>query len=213
MKYPILYSYRRCPYAIRARMALAYTDVQVEIREISLQNRPEELYEVSKKGTVPVLITIDGLVIDESLEIMLWALKNNLNQTWLIENHNKAIEMIDRNDILFKKWLDRYKYHDRYPENSKEHYRKNCSDILSDYENQLNNTKYLLRNDMSISDIAIFPFVRQFSNVDFNYFIATYPKLNNWLQLIIESELFLSVMNKYLEYKNEAEPLITNFIT
>ena len=105
-------------------MALAYTDVQVEIREISLQNRPEELYEVSKKGTVPVLITIDGLVIDESLEIILWALKNNLNQTWLIENHNKEIEMINRNDILFKKWLDRYKYHDRYPENSKEYYRK-----------------------------------------------------------------------------------------
>ena len=98
MKYPILYSYRRCPYAIRARMALAYTDIQVEIREISLQNRPEELYEVSKKGTVPVLITINGLVIDESLEIMLWTLKNNLNQTWLIENHNKEIEMINRND-------------------------------------------------------------------------------------------------------------------
>ena len=76
-------------------MALAYTDVKVEIREISLQNRPEELYEVSKKGTVPVLITTDGLVIDESLAIMLWTLKNNLNQTWLIENHNKEIEMIE----------------------------------------------------------------------------------------------------------------------
>ena len=75
-------------------MALAYTNVKVEIREISLRNRPKELYEVSQKGTVPVLITIDGLVIDESLEIMLWTLKNNLNQTWLIKNHNKEIEMI-----------------------------------------------------------------------------------------------------------------------
>ena len=81
-------------------MALAYTNIKVEIREISLQNRPEELYEVSKKGTVPVLITIDGLVIDESLEIMLWTLKNNLNQTWLIENDNEEIEMINRNDVL-----------------------------------------------------------------------------------------------------------------
>ena len=95
-------------------MALAYTHVQLEIREISLQNRPEELYEVSKKGTVPVLITINGLVIDESLEIMLWTLKNNLNQTWLIESHNKEIEMINRNDIFLKKWLDRYKYYDKY---------------------------------------------------------------------------------------------------
>ena len=93
-------------------MALTYTNVKVEIREISLRNRPEELYQVSKKGTVPVLITTDGLVIDESLEIMLWTLKNNLNQTWLIENNNEEIEMINRNDVLFKKWLDRYKYHD-----------------------------------------------------------------------------------------------------
>ena len=111
-------------------MALAYTDVQVEIREISLQNRPKELYKVSKKGTVPVLITVDNLVIDESLEIMLWTLKNDLNQTWLTKNFNQELETINRNDTLFKKWLDRYKYHDRYLENSKEYYRENCSNIL-----------------------------------------------------------------------------------
>ena len=178
-------------------MALAYTGVHVEVREISLQNRPEELYEVSKKGTVPVLITIDGLVIDESLEIMLWTLKNNLNQTWLIENHNKEIEMINRNDILFKKWLDRYKYHDRYPENSKEHYRKNCSDILSDYENQLNDTKYFSRDSISIADIAIFPFVRQFANVDYQWFENNYIKLTSWLEEICSSSLFIQIMKKY----------------
>ena len=208
MKYPILYSYRRCPYAIRARMALAYTDVQVEIREISLQNRPEELYEVSKKGTVPVLITMDGLVIDESLEIMLWTLKNNLNQTWLIENHNKEIEMIDRNDILFKKWLDRYKYHDRYPENSKEHYRKKCSDILSDYENQLNNTKYFLRDSISIADIAIFPFVRQFANVDYQWFKNNYNNLVYWLEGICSSNLFIQIMKKYEMWNNKNKSII-----
>ena len=189
-------------------MALAYTDVQVEIREISLQNRPEELYEVSKKGTVPVLITIDGLVIDESLEIMLWTLKNNLNQTWLIENHNKEIEMIDRNDILFKKWLDRYKYHDRYPENSKEHYRKNCSDILSDYENQLNNTKYFLRDSISIADIAIFPFVRQFANVDYQWFENNYNKLTSWLEEICSSNLFIQIMKKYEMWNNKNKSII-----
>ena len=112
-------------------MALGYASINVELREISLRDRPKELYKASKKGTVPVLITVDGLVIDESLEIMLWTLKNNLNQTWLIENDNEEIEMINRNDVLFKKWLDRYKYNDRYPENSKEYYQKKCDENLS----------------------------------------------------------------------------------
>ena len=189
-------------------MALAYTDVQVEIREISLQNRPEELYEVSKKGTVPVLITINDLVIDESLEIMLWTLKNNLNQTWLIENHNKEIEMINRNDILFKKWLDRYKYHDRYLENSKEYYKKKCSDILSDYENQLNNTKYFLRDSISIVDIAIFPFVRQFANVDYQWFENNYIKLTPWLEEICSSNLFVQIMKKYEIWNDKNKSII-----
>ena len=189
-------------------MALSYTDVEVEVREISLQNRPEELYAVSKKGTVPVLITIDGLVIDESLEIMLWTLKNNLNQTWLIENHNKEIEMINRNDILFKKWLDRYKYHDRYPENSKEHYRKKCSDILSDYENQLNNTKYFSRDSISITDIAIFPFIRQFANVDYQWFENNYIKLTPWLEEICSSNLFIQIMKKYEMWNNKNKSIM-----
>ena len=101
-------------------MALAYTNIDVELREISLRDRPKELYDVSSKATVPVLITLDGLVIDESLDIMLWSLKNNSNQTWLPEDHKTEFDMIGKNDIVFKKWLDRYKYHDRYPENSKE---------------------------------------------------------------------------------------------
>ena len=184
-------------------MALAYTDVKVEIREISLQNRPEELYEVSKKGTVPVLITTDDVVIDESLRIMLWTLKNNLDQTWLIENHNKEIEIINKNDILFKKWLDRYKYHVRYPENSKEYYRENCSNILSDYENQLSNTKYLLRDSISIVDIAIFPFVRQFANVDYQWFDDNYNKLTSWLEKISSSDLFIQIMKKYEIWSNK----------
>ena len=189
-------------------MALAYTNVKVEIREISLRNRPEELYQVSKKGTVPVLITTDGLVIDESLEIMLWTLKNNLNQTWLIENHNEEIEMINRNDGLFKKWLDRYKYHDRYPENSKKYYRKKCDDILSDYESQLNNTKYLLRDSMSIVDISIFPFVRQFANVDCYWFENNYNKLTIWLDRICSSNLFIEIMKKYDIWSKENKSIV-----
>ena len=191
-------------------MALAYTDTKIEIREISLKNRPEELYQASKKGTVPVLITADSSIIDESLEIMLWTLKNNLNQTWLMENDKEEMEMISRNDILFKKWLDRYKYHDRHPENPKEYYRKKCSEILYDYEGQLNNTKYFLRDSMSIVDIAIFPFIRQFANVDYQWFENNYNKLTIWLEDICSSNLFIQIMEKHELWSNEKKSIAIN---
>ena len=191
-------------------MALAYTDTKIEIREISLKNRPEELYQASKKGTVPVLITADSSIIDESLEIMLWTLKNNLNQTWLMEDDKEEMEMISRNDILFKKWLDRYKYHDRHPENPKEYYRKKCSEILYDYEGQLNNTKYFLRDSMSIVDIAIFPFIRQFANVDYQWFENNYNKLTIWLEDICSSNLFIQIMEKHELWSNEKKSIAIN---
>lgn len=191
-------------------MALAYTDVKLEIREISLRDRPEELYQASKKGTVPVLITLDGLVIDESLEIMLWTLKNNLNQTWLMENSEQELELINRNDVSFKKWLDKYKYHDRHPEYSKEYYREKCADILSDYENQLGNKKYILRDNISIADVAIFPFVRQFANVDYLWFESNYSKLTNWLEKICSSDLFIQIMEKYEMWDKKNNNLVIN---
>ena len=184
-------------------MALAYTKTKVELREISLKKRPEELYEASKKGTVPVLIINDNSVIDESLDIMLWALKSNSNQTWLPKNHDKELKIINTNDTLFKKWLDRYKYHDRYPENPKKYYRKKCDDILSEYENQLNNTKYLLRDSISIADISIFPFIRQFANVDYQWFENNYTKLTVWLEDICSSNLFIQIMKKYEMWNNK----------
>ena len=191
-------------------MALAYTNLQVELREISLRNRPDELYQASKKGTVPVLITIDNVIIDESLDIMLWALKNNSTQTWLKDNYIKDIEMININDTTFKKWLDRYKYHDRHPENSKEYYRENCNKILSLYENQLNVSKYLRRDTISIADIGIFPFIRQFANVDYNWFISNYSKLTIWLEEISSSTLFVQIMKKYELWDNETKGVIIN---
>jgi glutathione S-transferase len=111
--------------------------------------------------------------------------------------------MINRNDILFKKWLDRYKYHDRYPENPKKYYRKKCDDILSDYENQLNNTKYISRNSISIVDIGIFPFIRQFANVDYKWFEDNYVKLTAWLEDICSSNLFIQIMKKYEIWNNK----------
>ena len=109
---------------MRARMALSYAEIKIELREISLKDRPPELYEASPKGTVPVLIALDKTVIDESLDIMIWALKNKKNQTWTSQDSNKQLTMIEENDTDFKYWLDRYKYNERYPDNSKEYYRE-----------------------------------------------------------------------------------------
>jgi len=192
-------------------MALAYSDIQIEIREISLKNRPEELYHVSKKGTVPVLVTSDNLVIDESLEIMLWALKNNLKQTWLVKIHKSEMDMINQNDTIFKKWLDKYKYHDKYPENPKEYYRDQCNNILFNYNKTLGKSKYLLSNDISIVDIAIFPFVRQFSNIEYQWFKTHYNHLELWLKTISSSNLFNSIMRKYDTWNNENEGVLVDF--
>ena len=150
-------------------------------------------------------------VLNIEKNITLWTLKNNLNQTWLIENHNQELEMINRNDTLFKKWLDRYKYYDKYPENSKEYYRKQCNYILSDYETQLNNTKYFLRDSISIADIAIFPFVRQFINVDHQWFDSNYNKLTYWFEEICSSNLFISIMKKYDTWNRKDKNMIINF--
>jgi len=177
-------------------MALAYTDISFELREISLKNRPKELYRVSKKGTVPVLITSDNLVIDESLEIMLWALESHSKQQWLKDNYNQDLNIINNNNTEFKKWLDRYKYHDRYPEQSRKYYRGECCNILDVYENKLSNTKYILKNSISFVDIAVFPFIRQFAYVDYDWFSDYYNNLPSWLEKISSSDLFIQVMKK-----------------
>ena len=142
---------------------------------------------------------------------MFWALNNNDTQTWLNKNSNEDINLINNNDTTFKKWLDKYKYHDRYPENSKEFYRDNCQKILSNYENQLKDTKYLLRNDISIADVAIFPFIRQFANVNYPWFESNFNLLKTWLENFCSSDLFLSVMEKHNTWENEHEPKIVSW--
>jgi len=187
-------------------MALAYSNVSLEIREISLRDRPEELYKASTKGTVPVLIISNDTVIDESLEIILWTLKNNPNQTWISDDSNLEMDLINENDTNFKKWLDKYKYHDRHPENPKQYYREKCQQILSEYEEKLNVNTYLLKNEISIADIAIFPFVRQFAHVDYGWFSSNYNSLKIWLETIASSELFLSIMDKHETWNKSDNP-------
>ena len=195
-----LFSFRRCPYAMRARMALRYAGVPVEIVEVSLKNKPAEMLALSPKGTVPVL-NADGVVIDESLQIMRWALAQNDPDDWLLAGDSFAAlwmeKLIEGNDQIFKSALNRYKYAERYPEQPMEAYRAEGALFLQKLDELLEGRDYLLADHPSLADIALLPFVRQFAHVDREWFAQTpYPRLQAWLQRLLESELFTSIMKK-----------------
>jgi len=198
---PILYSYRRCPYAMRARMALSYAGIQVEIREIALREKPAHMLAVSPKGTVPVLVLASNEVLEQSLDIMDWALQQSDVDEWIIQDQagqKLTADLIATNDGAFKKSLDKYKYAIRFPENPPEIYRAQGEEFLQRLEILLQQNTYLCRNTISKADVAIFPFVRQFSMVDENWFeSADYPSLKAWLNGLLNSQLFLGVMQKY----------------
>lgn len=191
-----LYSFRRCPYAMRARMALSYSGVPVEIVEVSLKAKPAEMLAISPKGTVPVL-DAGGQVIDESLEIMRWALAQNDPDDWLLGGDSRVAELIETNDQVFKVHLNRYKYAERYPEQPMEVYRAEGALFLQRLDVLLEGREYLLANHPSLADIALLPFVRQFAHVDRDWFAQTpYLRLQAWLQWFLESELFTGIMKK-----------------
>lgn len=191
-------------------MALAYTNQTIELREISLKNRPKSLYEISSKGTVPVLFINNNRILDESLDIMLWSLNKSDTNDWYVKNKNIQLEIIKRNDTRFKLWLNKYKYFIRYPDFNQGYYRKKCNEFLHDIEGHLENYQYIVSNQVSLVDIAIFPLVRQFANVDFEYFNDKYAKLPNWFNKINNSNLFVSIMKKYPEF-DEKSRLLVNF--
>ena len=210
MKYPILYSFRRWPYAIRARLALSYIDFNFEHREIHLKNRPNELYAISPKGTVPVLHLNETTVLDESLDIILWSNDNYSNQNLLNINSKKQIQIIQENDSEFKYWLDRYKYFDRYPKHTKDYYLKKSSIFLKKIDQYLENSQYVFGNKIQIIDLAIFPFIRQFANVDFDLFNTNFANIIKWYEKIVNSKRFTSIMKKYEFWSNDNQPLINN---
>ncbi|WP_192558218.1 glutathione S-transferase [Pseudomonas allokribbensis] len=191
-----LYSFRRCPYAMRARMALRYSGVPVEIVEVSLKAKPAEMLAISPKGTVPVL-DAEGQVIDESLEIMRWALAQNDPQGWLLGGDSRIAELIETNDQVFKVHLNRYKYAERYPEQPMEVYRAEGALFLQKLDELLEGHDYLLTDHPCLADIALLPFVRQFAHVDREWFAQTpYVRLQGWLQRFLESDLFTAIMKK-----------------
>ena len=196
---PILYSFRRCPYAMRARLAIAYADVAVELREVELRNKPQAMLLISPKATVPVLQLEDGKVLDESLDIMLWALQQNDPEHWLrAASLDHAQALIRGNDESFKYYLDRYKYADRYPAYSELYYRQQGELFLADLESLLTQSVFLCGEQFSVADAAILPFIRQFCAVDPAWFkVSPYPALRQWLSHFLASSLFERVMTKY----------------
>lgn len=195
---PVLYSFRRCPYAMRARMALCYAGIRVELREVDLKNKPAALLETSPKGTVPVLVLPDGTVIDESLDIMYWALGQNDPDGWLAADKEETAFLIERNDGEFKNALDRYKYPNRFPNEDCRPAKDKCEEILNDLDNRLKQNGFLLSPHSTLADIALFPFIRQCAFTDEDRFDALpYTHLQDWLDQNMKSDLFQEVMKKY----------------
>jgi glutathione S-transferase len=181
-------------------MAIYAAGINVELHEVSLKNKPASLLQVSNKGTVPVLCTGEK-VIDESLDIMRWALAINDPEGWLSnysDNQKQQAEaLIRENDQQFKPRLDKYKYADRHPDHSVEYYRQQCESFISSLEGRLQKRAYLLTDQISFVDVAIFPFIRQFSMVDKKWFDQSpYPALKTWLEAMLNLPLFAEVMAK-----------------
>lgn len=206
---PVFYSFRRCPYAMRARLALDVSETQVALREVVLRDKPAEMLEASHKATVPVLVLTDGTVIDESLDIMRWALAGNDPEAWLEAPENETDELIGLIDGPFKHHLDRYKYATRYEGAVAEEHREQAAAILRDLDTRLARTGWLCGERASLADFAMLPFVRQFANTDRDWFDAEpWPHLKAWLQPFLESARFKRVMPKFPQWKSgDDEPL------
>ena len=210
MKYPILYSFKRCPYAMRARMAIKLADIRCEIREVRLNNKPRHMLEISPKGTVPVLILKDK-IIDESLDIINWVInripifKGNLEQN---ENDltDKLIYIFDNK---FKYHLDRYKYSTRYENTDQGFHQSECYKILIDLENFISDKGWFFGNKLDKLDITILPFIRQFRIANPAWYDSQkdIPKVQKTLSNFLESDLFEEVMHNYNVWEEGSNPV------
>lgn len=202
---PVLYSFRRCPYAMRARLAIAVSGHVCELREIVLRDKPPSLLAASPKGTVPVLIDTDGRVIDQSLDIMLWALGQNDPEGWLAPGQgglHAALALIARCDDEFKPLLDRYKYPQRFGLDTGHAHRDEAGLWLQGLDKSLQASPFLFGNSPSLADMAIAPFIRQFAHTDKDWFQAqAWPCLQAWLDAWMNSPLFEQVMKKYSPWR------------
>jgi len=201
---PILYSFRRCPYAMRARLALLASGTLCELREVRLADKPAAMLAASPKGTVPVLITAAGAVIDESLDIMRWALGRCDPQGWLARGDDALIAV---NDGPFKHALDRYKYPERHASDPVEH-RAIGLEILGKLDQRLTLHQQLAGDEPGFADAAIMPFVRQFAATDLSWFEQQdIPRLRNWLDQHLASDLFSLCMVQHKPWQTGDAPI------
>lgn len=204
MTVPILYSFRRCPYAMRARLAIMANDRRVELREIVLRDKPAAMLDVSPKGTVPVLVLPDGTVIDQSFDIMRWACAGTRDAAWPTDSDSA---LIATNDGAFKHHLDRYKYADRYGVDPVDH-RDSAAVLLQDLDERLAATGNLGGGPQSMTDLAIMPFVRQFAQTDRSYFDGLpFKQLRAWLARHLASSLFAQVMIRPVPWQPGDSPM------
>ena len=201
MTLPILYTLRQCPYAIRARLGLRLAELDVEIRDISLKDKPAEMLTVTPKGTVPLLVLNNGDYIDESLNIMIWALSQHDPQNLLLSDNchlfTDMINLIARNDCKYIAALEHYKANTRYHNPDVAIYRNLCRSFLDDLEAPLNKHRFFMCDSPSVADYAILPFIRQFSHVERQWFRhAPYPRLQAWLEQHYQDPIFSKVMEK-----------------
>lgn len=221
MAYPILYSLQNCPYAIRARLGLFLAQQPFRLRAVNLKNIPAEMLAASAKATVPVLVleesadtnTSPTSVIDESLDIMLWALGNNDPQNLLYADAPNTVadinHLIARNDDVFIDHLEDYKYSKRHHDFAQLYYRDQCEQIIADLEHRLTVNLFLVGDKPSVADYAILPFIRQFARVDRKWYLqAPYPNLRRWLDHHLHLPVFTKVMAKYPEWLDQQQEFL-----
>ena len=208
---PILYSLRNCPYAMRARIAIFKAKQTVILRDLVLSNKPKELVKASPKATVPVLVLTNGTVLEESLDVMLWAL-NETDPDDLLQSENESslsaiLTLINTFDHNFKVSLEQYKCAKRYRESNVIECRKACEQFIQTLENRLNSHRFLMSDKESLADIAILPFIRQFARVERQWYLQSpYPQVRQWLNNYLQSPMFTKVMAKHplwLEHNEE----------
>lgn len=212
-KYPTLYSFRRCPYAMRARLALRLCKIECIIREISLKAKNREFLKVSPKGTVPVLVLPNGKVLEESLDIINWALEQNdpnklkANDKLTKQTNEKYIQLFDSD---FKFHLDRYKYSSRYNISNSEIHRNKARNLLIEINAMLEGKDYIGGQYMSLLDISILPFVRQYRIADINWFDnhLGLRNINNWVNIFLNTEILASIMTKYKIWEKDDPPIL-----
>lgn len=219
MNKPILYSLQHCPYAMRARMGLLMAKQQVMLRAITMKNKPEEMLKVSPKGTVPVLVLTDEtlsntVVIDESLDIMVWALQQNDPEDLLHKDNPEdlleMLELVKRNDKEFKPQLEIYKKSKRFRTGTEVEERQKCEIFIAELEQRLSRRNLeencFVGNKPGLIDYALIPFVRQFSRVNKAWFKqAPYPLLREWIQQQMQTRLYAKAMEKYPLWLDEYE--------